>query len=311
MLTPRVGARVFNARNGLRIMSRVIVGPGARTRALAEHRPPIPPTGLLACNRFFSHQTRRSEPPTTPCKHETAPGPASLHEDIYTLPNLLTLSRLVAAPFIGYFVLHEQHALALGLFVYAGISDLADGYIARRWNKQTVVGTVIDPMADKALMTILTVCLAVKGALPGVYETTEPLPTLLTVSMGSLAGGNHPRPRRWSGHGRLVLSVDIAPAASNCCSLLGLFLALGRGATNHHQQVQHGPATGAGRPRDGCPRLSWPSHPVSPGPAVSCFRAGVATPGFSHLLTFVLLVHAHQVRGRRHDCLERCQLRLQ
>ena len=42
-----------------------------------------------------------------------------------------------------------------------------DGYIARRWNLQTVVGTVIDPMADKTLMTILTVCLAIKGALPG------------------------------------------------------------------------------------------------------------------------------------------------
>lgn len=53
------------------------------------------------------------------------------------------------------------------MFAYAGITDLVDGYIARRWNLQTVVGTVIDPMADKTLMTILTVCLAIKGALPG------------------------------------------------------------------------------------------------------------------------------------------------
>lgn len=52
------------------------------------------------------------------------------------------------------------------MFAYAGITDLVDGYIARRWNLQTVVGTVIDPMADKTLMTILTVCLAIKGALP-------------------------------------------------------------------------------------------------------------------------------------------------
>nr|XP_036584886.1 cdp-diacylglycerol-glycerol-3-phosphate 3-phosphatidyltransferase [Colletotrichum truncatum]KAF6794536.1 cdp-diacylglycerol-glycerol-3-phosphate 3-phosphatidyltransferase [Colletotrichum truncatum] len=92
--------------------------------------------------------------------------PKSLHEDIYTIPNLLTLSRLVAAPFVGYFILHDQHAWALGLFAYAGITDLLDGWIARRWNLQTVVGTVIDPMADKTLMTILTVCLAVQGSLP-------------------------------------------------------------------------------------------------------------------------------------------------
>jgi cardiolipin synthase len=89
------------------------------------------------------------------------------HENIYNVPNLLTFSRLVAAPVIGYLVLHDQHVWAVGLFAYAGLTDLVDGYIARRWNQQTVVGTVIDPMADKTLMTILTVCLAVKGALPG------------------------------------------------------------------------------------------------------------------------------------------------
>jgi len=82
------------------------------------------------------------------------------------VPNVLTLSRLVAAPVIGYLVLHDQHAWAVGLFAYAGITDLVDGFIARRWHLQTVVGTVIDPMADKILMTILTVCLAAKGALP-------------------------------------------------------------------------------------------------------------------------------------------------
>ncbi|KAK8066559.1 hypothetical protein PG997_013306 [Apiospora hydei] len=88
------------------------------------------------------------------------------HEDIYTIPNLLTASRLVLAPFIGYAILHDAHAWTLGLFVYAGVSDLLDGWIARRWKLQSVVGSVIDPMADKILMTILTVCLATKGALP-------------------------------------------------------------------------------------------------------------------------------------------------
>lgn len=89
------------------------------------------------------------------------------HENIYTVPNLLTFSRLAAAPFIGYAILHDAHALALALFAYAGVSDLLDGWIARRWNLQTVVGSVVDPMADKMLMTVLTVCLAMKGALPG------------------------------------------------------------------------------------------------------------------------------------------------
>ncbi|OBT99106.1 hypothetical protein VE01_02349 [Pseudogymnoascus verrucosus] len=88
------------------------------------------------------------------------------HENIYTIPNFLTLTRLIAAPIVGYLVLNDAHAWALGLFAYAGITDLVDGWIARKWNLQTVVGTIIDPLADKILMTVLTVTLAMQGMLP-------------------------------------------------------------------------------------------------------------------------------------------------
>lgn len=92
---------------------------------------------------------------------------ARLHENIYTLPNILTFSRLVCAPAVGYFILHDYHVAALGLFVYAGVTDWIDGWIARKWQSGTVLGTIIDPMADKALMTIVTVVLAAKSILPG------------------------------------------------------------------------------------------------------------------------------------------------
>ncbi|KAK3340503.1 CDP-alcohol phosphatidyltransferase-domain-containing protein [Neurospora tetraspora] len=93
-------------------------------------------------------------------------GAITKRENIHTIPNWLTFSRLVAAPFIGYCILHDHHAWTLGLFAYAGVTDLLDGWIARRWNQGTVVGTIIDPMADKTLMTVLTVTLATKGLLP-------------------------------------------------------------------------------------------------------------------------------------------------
>ncbi|KAI9844107.1 MAG: hypothetical protein M1837_005821 [Sclerophora amabilis] len=110
----------------------------------------------------------KAPPPKKPIKEIRARILSTLtpHENIYNVPNILTFSRLLAAPVIGYLVLHDAHAWAVGLFAYAGITDLVDGYIARRWKLQTVVGTVIDPMADKTLMTVLTVCLAIKGALP-------------------------------------------------------------------------------------------------------------------------------------------------
>lgn len=103
------------------------------------------------------------------------------HENIYTIPNILTFSRLIATPAIGYLIIHNQHLYAFSLFVYAGFSDLLDGWIARRWNLQTVVGSVVDPAADKALMTTLVTCLAVNGSL------SLPLATLILGRDISLA----------------------------------------------------------------------------------------------------------------------------
>ena len=92
--------------------------------------------------------------------------PPALHENAYTLPNILTFSRLLSAPLIGYLLVTDLHIPALSLFIYAGFTDLIDGWLARRYKQQTVVGTVIDPMADKTLMTVVTVALAWKGAMP-------------------------------------------------------------------------------------------------------------------------------------------------
>jgi cardiolipin synthase len=96
------------------------------------------------------------------------PSPSSRtpRENIYNLPNFLTVTRLVAAPATAYLLLHDHHTWAFALFAYAGVTDLVDGWMARKWKLQTVAGSVIDPMADKALMIILTVTLAVKGAIP-------------------------------------------------------------------------------------------------------------------------------------------------
>ncbi|KAL4738654.1 CDP-alcohol phosphatidyltransferase-domain-containing protein [Aspergillus similis] len=138
----------------------------------SQKRPGSVPT--RGCQWVFRLQQRGSakktdaEKPAVPKKSpilSRIPLPTA-HENIYTIPNILTFSRLVAAPLVGYFLVHEHHAAALALFAYAGITDLVDGYIARRYNLQTVVGTIIDPMADKLLMTIGVACLAVNGSIP-------------------------------------------------------------------------------------------------------------------------------------------------
>lgn len=98
-------------------------------------------------------------------------GSLTPREQIYNLPNFLTATRLVAAPVIGYLVMQGDLKWATVLFAYAGITDLIDGWYARRYSLQTVVGSVIDPMADKGLMIVLTVTLAAQGLLPAYLAT--------------------------------------------------------------------------------------------------------------------------------------------
>ncbi|VEU24074.1 DEKNAAC105208 [Brettanomyces naardenensis] len=92
--------------------------------------------------------------------------PPDIHENIYTLPNFLTLTRLICAPIVGYMVLHKLTTGALCLFVYSCITDFFDGLIARRWDLKSIVGSIIDPIADKALMIICTVCLTMTSEVP-------------------------------------------------------------------------------------------------------------------------------------------------
>lgn len=92
--------------------------------------------------------------------------PPEIHENIYTLPNLLTLTRLVSAPVVGYMILHGEVSLALAVFSYSCVTDFLDGFIARRWNLKSVVGSIIDPMADKLLMVVCTTTLAMTASIP-------------------------------------------------------------------------------------------------------------------------------------------------
>lgn len=69
-------------------------------------------------------------------------------ENIYNVPNLLTVTRLIAAPVTAYLLVHDHFEWALALFAYAGVTDLVDGWMARKWKLQTVAGSVIDPAAD-------------------------------------------------------------------------------------------------------------------------------------------------------------------
>lgn len=82
------------------------------------------------------------------------------------LPNLLSLLRIfMVAPFL-IAVIYDRHALALAIFVVAGITDALDGYLARRLDQKSVLGTFLDPLGDKLLGTVAFIALSVQGLLP-------------------------------------------------------------------------------------------------------------------------------------------------
>ena len=68
------------------------------------------------------------------------------------LPNLLTTLRLAAAPATAGLLAAGHFSAALALFVFAGLSDAADGFLAKRFGLSTPLGRFLDPLADKALM---------------------------------------------------------------------------------------------------------------------------------------------------------------
>ncbi|PPQ78682.1 hypothetical protein CVT25_010703 [Psilocybe cyanescens] len=94
------------------------------------------------------------------------PKKLAIRENIYTLPNLLTVSRICACPVLAWSIVDGNYYLATGLLAYAGLTDAADGYLARRYKMSSVLGTVLDPAADKILMTTLVVSLTHQDLIP-------------------------------------------------------------------------------------------------------------------------------------------------
>jgi cardiolipin synthase (CMP-forming) len=71
---------------------------------------------------------------------------------ILTIPNLLTLARLIAVPVFLWASFQGRFTLAFVLFVSAALTDLFDGLIARRFNQRSRLGALLDPAADKTIM---------------------------------------------------------------------------------------------------------------------------------------------------------------
>ncbi|GAA5985895.1 hypothetical protein JCM5350_006854 [Sporobolomyces pararoseus] len=128
---------------------------------------PLRISSLVQPRRFYS-----TPPSTSNSPNSSSPSPsltsstATKRENIYTIPNALTFARILSCPLIGYYIVKGELGIATSLLFVAGVSDLVDGYLARKYNMGTVLGSIMDPAADKLLMTTMVVSLTMRGMLP-------------------------------------------------------------------------------------------------------------------------------------------------
>ena len=82
------------------------------------------------------------------------------------LPNLLTILRILLVPVFINLLIYKLYTSALGIFLLASFTDGLDGIIARAANQRTTLGTYLDPMADKLLLTAAFITLSVLQFIP-------------------------------------------------------------------------------------------------------------------------------------------------
>lgn len=82
------------------------------------------------------------------------------------VPNILTMTRFVLIPFIFVEIMRENYISAFIILTISGITDILDGYIARKFNFVTDFGKLIDPLSDKATQICVLLSLALKNIVP-------------------------------------------------------------------------------------------------------------------------------------------------
>lgn len=182
----------------------------------------------LQATRHLATSVKPKEPPPAPQERrplaaspydsEFSPRSSSERsEELLNLPNILTASRIASTPFLGYLIITDRLAAAVGLLFAAAVTDLLDGWLARKWNKFTVFGSIADPAADKLLMTVMVVTLGYRGFLPRTLreptldETSQTSPSMLTFPISTHSSRQLPSPRSSSS----VTSVSSASPLSS------------------------------------------------------------------------------------------------
>lgn len=102
---------------------------------------------------------------------------------IVTLPNMLTIFRMALTPVFVSLLFYQKFVWALAAFVVAGITDGLDGLLARRFQQQSELGRILDPIADKMMLVTSFVVLSMRGVFPTPLPKHLPVPFWVTITV--------------------------------------------------------------------------------------------------------------------------------
>ena len=102
---------------------------------------------------------------------------------IVTLPNVLTIFRMALTPVFVSLLFYQKFVWALAAFVLAGITDGLDGLLARRFQQQSELGRILDPIADKMMLVTSFVVLSMRGVFPTPLPKHLPVPFWVTITV--------------------------------------------------------------------------------------------------------------------------------
>ncbi len=102
---------------------------------------------------------------------------------IVTVPNVLTVFRMVLIPVFVSLLFYQRFILALSVFILAGVTDGLDGLLARRFDQRSQLGTILDPIADKLMLVTSFVVLSMRSVFPQPLPSHLPVPFWVTVAV--------------------------------------------------------------------------------------------------------------------------------
>lgn len=82
-------------------------------------------------------------------------------ENYFTIPNIISILRILAVPYFGYLIFENRMADASLLFLFMAISDFLDGFLARKFDQISSLGKMLDPLADKLVILVTVVVVGI------------------------------------------------------------------------------------------------------------------------------------------------------